>query len=89
MNFNAFVDVPELKIPVYFIVGEHDYTCCASLQKEYCESINAPKKKIYIFENSAHSPIYEEYQRGKEVIAEIKKEINDGNCICLCHEHNG
>ncbi len=73
INFDAFEDVPDLEVPVYFIVGRYDYTCCASLQQEYYENIEALQKGIYIFENSAHSPIYEEYERGQEVLVEIKK----------------
>jgi pimeloyl-ACP methyl ester carboxylesterase len=45
---------------VYFLGGKYDYTCCYSLQKEYYERIQAPLKGFYTFENSAHSPMYEE-----------------------------
>ena len=71
-DLNVFKDVPAVDIPVYFIVGKYDMTCCASLQQEYYEAVIAPEKKIYIFENSAHSPLYEEYDRGMQVLREIK-----------------
>lgn len=71
-DLNVFEDVPAVDIPVYFIVGKYDMTCCASLQQEYYEAIDAPEKKIYIFENSAHSPLYEEYDKGMQVLREIK-----------------
>ncbi len=70
-DFNAFEDVPKLDIPVYFLVGAYDYTCCASLQQQYYENVEAPLKSIYIFTNSAHSPLYEDHEKGKTVLTEI------------------
>lgn len=73
ISFNAFEDVPEIEIPIIFIVGRYDYTCCASLQTEYFDHINAPEKELYVFENSAHSPLYEEYDKAKQVLAGIRE----------------
>ncbi len=70
--FNAYEDVPQIEIPICFVVGKYDYTCCASLQQEYYEYIDAPEKELYLFENSAHSPLYEEYEKGKQVLTQIK-----------------
>ncbi|MBQ1629283.1 MAG: alpha/beta hydrolase [Treponema sp.] len=76
MSFNAFEEVPEIRIPVFFICGAHDYTCCTALQQKYYEYIQAPYKKIYIFENSAHSPLYEEFKKAELTIIEIKNKIS-------------
>ena len=73
ISFNAPQDVPEIEIPIIFIVGSYDYTCCAGLQKEYFDHIKAPEKELYVFENSAHSPLYEEYDKAKQVLADIRK----------------
>lgn len=70
-TFNAFEDIPSMEIPVYFMVGKYDYTCLADLQVKYYEALDAPKKKIYFFENSAHSPLYEEYDKAKIALEEI------------------
>lgn len=69
--FNALQDVPVLEVPVYFITGRYDYTCCASLQQQYYEAVKAPDKALYFFEESAHSPLYEEHERGHQVLEEI------------------
>lgn len=71
LHFNAFTDIPVLQIPIYFFAGQHDYTCCYSLQKEYYENINAPTKQFYTFENAAHSPIYEEPEKAGELLQKI------------------
>lgn len=47
-------------IPVYFMGGAYDYTVNYNLQKQYYNVIEAPVKAFYTFENSAHSPLFEE-----------------------------
>jgi len=60
--------VNELTIPVYFFHGRYDYTVSYTLAKKYFEALKAPVKGFYTFENSAHSPIFEEPKRVKEII---------------------
>lgn len=69
--FNALQDVPGLEVPVYFLTGKYDYTCCSALQQKYYEAVKAPDKALFLFENSAHSPLYEEHERGRQVLEEI------------------
>jgi pimeloyl-ACP methyl ester carboxylesterase len=61
---------PELKVMVYFMCGRHDLTVNAGLTKEYYDSLKAPVKRLYLFENSAHSPLFEEPERFREVVKE-------------------
>jgi pimeloyl-ACP methyl ester carboxylesterase len=60
--------VTDLEIPVYILAGRYDYTVNYDLQKNYFEKINAPKKGFYTFENSAHSPLFEEPERFIEIM---------------------
>ena len=71
IRFNAFEDVDSLEIPIYFFAGKYDYTCCYSLQKEFYERINAPIKEFYSFDNSAHSPLFEEPKKAIRIFKEI------------------
>ena len=71
LQFNAFEEVPSLQIPIYFFAGQYDYTCCYSLQKEYYEHIAAPQKDFYTFENAAHSPLFEEPIKSREILGNI------------------
>ena len=66
--------VPRLEIPVYFISGRYDLTVNKDLSKEYLEKIEAPLKGFYTFNESAHSPMFEEPQRLKEIL--IKDILN-------------
>ncbi len=70
-NFNAFYEVSSLQIPVYFFSGKYDYTCNYALQYEFYEQVEAPIKEFYTFENSAHSPVFEEPDKALEIIEKI------------------
>jgi pimeloyl-ACP methyl ester carboxylesterase len=61
---------PELKIPVYFLEGIYDYTCSFTEAKSYFEKLKAPLKGFYTFEQSAHSPLFEEPEKMKQIILE-------------------
>ncbi len=60
--------VPRLEIPVYFFSGKHDLTVNKDLSKEYLKTIEAPVKGFYTFNESAHSPMFEEPQKLKEIL---------------------
>jgi pimeloyl-ACP methyl ester carboxylesterase len=69
--------VLKLDIPVYFFHGKHDYTTNYDLAKDYFEKLQAPVKRFYTFEQSAHSPLFEEPEKMKlilknEILGEIQ-----------------
>jgi pimeloyl-ACP methyl ester carboxylesterase len=63
-------EVTEMDIPVYFFSGAYDYTCNYSLSREYLEQLNAPLKGFYLFQNSAHTPIFEEPEKVRSILQE-------------------
>ena len=60
--------VPKLEIPVYFFSGKYDLTVNHDLSMAYLTKLQAPIKGFYTFNESAHSPLYEEPQKVKEVL---------------------
>jgi len=60
----------ELNLPVYFFHGIFDYTCSYTEAKAYFEKIKAPVKGFYTFEQSAHSPLFEEPEKIKRILQE-------------------
>jgi pimeloyl-ACP methyl ester carboxylesterase len=60
----------EFDLPVYFLEGVYDYTCNYSLAKEYFGKIEAPIKGFYTFEKSAHSPMFEEPEKMRQILLE-------------------
>jgi pimeloyl-ACP methyl ester carboxylesterase len=62
--------VTALNLPVYFFHGRYDYTCSYDLAKVYFNQITAPLKGFYTFEHSAHSPIFEEPEKMRQILQE-------------------
>jgi pimeloyl-ACP methyl ester carboxylesterase len=60
--------VPKLDIPVYFFHGIYDYTVSYPLAKAYFDTLKAPVKGFYTFQQSAHSPVFEEPEKIKEIL---------------------
>jgi len=60
--------VPKLEIPVYFFSGAYDLTVNHDLSKAYLEQLQAPVKGFYTFEQSAHSPNYEEPEKMQHIL---------------------
>jgi len=59
--------IPKLDIPIYFLSGKYDLTVNVDLSKAYLKKLHAPVKGFYTFENSAHSPLFEEPKRIKGI----------------------
>lgn len=76
-NDNLLESVPELKIPVYGLHGKYDYQVSYQLAKEYFNKVKAPNKNFYTFENSAHSPNYEENEAFYNAVKEIKDQVEN------------
>ena len=62
--------VPRIDLPVYFFEGIYDYTCSFTEAKAYFEKLKAPLKGFYIFEHSAHSPLFEEAEKMLRILCE-------------------
>ena len=62
--------VPELELPVYFFENIYDYTCSYTLAKDYFEKLRAPVKGFYTFEQSAHTPLFEEPEKMQNILQE-------------------
>jgi pimeloyl-ACP methyl ester carboxylesterase len=60
--------VQQLDLPVYFFHGKYDYTVSYPLAKAYLHELRAPIKGFYTFEKSAHSPMFEEPGKMKQII---------------------
>ena len=71
--------VPKLEVPVYFFSGKYDLTVNIDLSKAYLEKLQAPIKGFYTFDNSAHSPIFEEPEKAVKII--LTDIINSDNSL--------
>ena len=58
----------DFDVPVHFFVGRHDLTANPALSESYFNAITAPLKGFHVFDNSAHSPLFEEPRRATEIL---------------------
>jgi pimeloyl-ACP methyl ester carboxylesterase len=75
MEIDLRETVTKLDVPIYFFSGAFDYTVNYEMAEEYLKQIEAPIKGFYLFENSAHSPIFEEPTKIAQI---IKSDILNG-----------
>lgn len=69
INADLFEELPSQEIPVFIMAGKYDYQTTYNLAYEYYEALDAPLKAFYTFENSAHSPMFEEPELFASIIA--------------------
>lgn len=62
--------VPCLDVPAYFLIGRWDVNTVAALAEQYYQQLQAPHKALIWFEQSGHTPHYEEPQKFVEVMVE-------------------
>jgi proline iminopeptidase len=67
-TLKLFEKVPRVSVPVHFIQGNLDAIAPPDKGKEYFEKIEAAKKSFTLFENSAHTPHYEEPEKFSKLI---------------------
>lgn len=70
LRINLFEQAPEVKVPIYFFLGRHDNQIPAVVAEKYFEFIKAPKKELIWFEESAHSPCFEEADKFNRLMVE-------------------
>ncbi|MCI5052296.1 MAG: alpha/beta hydrolase [Simkaniaceae bacterium] len=76
-KIDFFKQVPELDVPVCFMLGRHDQLIPPADGEQYFNSLKAPTKKLIWFENSAHLPHFEESKRFNEEMIALKHSIID------------
>lgn len=68
MKINLITIAPSLQIPVYFLLGRHDYEAPSSIAEKYFNVLKAPLKELIWFENSAHMPNIEENKKFTDLL---------------------
>ncbi len=70
-------EVQSLDIPVFFLLGRHDYTTPSQLAELYLENLEAPYKELIWFENSAHFPFFEEPDRFYKEMSRVDEIVQE------------
>ncbi len=73
-GINLFERLPEIKCPVYFLVGKHDIQTHSSVTDQYFQMLKAEKKELFWFINSGHNlPTAEPAKLQAIVISKLNK----------------
>jgi len=75
LEVDLFSEIPSVDVPVYFFSGRHDYNTPFELVEEYYEALEAPKKELVWFEESAHYMIFAEPEKLAEELIAMKNEV--------------
>ena len=80
-KFDLNAEPAEYKVPIYYIVGEHDWQTPSILTQEYFTRINAPDKKIYTIPNAGHMSMIDQPALFLRTLSEIKNRQENGKEI--------
>ncbi|MBV4417806.1 alpha/beta hydrolase [Clostridium tyrobutyricum] len=59
-NVDLLNQIPQIKIPVFFLTGQYDYVSTFELVDKYYNQLEAPLKELIWFKHSSHAPHIEE-----------------------------
>ena len=70
MAVDFFTSAPNLDIPVFILQGKYDKHTSTEVAKAYFDTLKAPLKMYFEFDDSAHAPQFSEYHRYKSILKE-------------------
>jgi proline iminopeptidase len=71
-------DVPRLDVPVYVVEGRYEANGREVLAAQWFRQLSAASKRYVVFENSGHTPPYDEPGRFAAFMAEVQEGTADG-----------
>jgi pimeloyl-ACP methyl ester carboxylesterase len=78
LNTDLSRSVTRLDVPVHFLIGQHDWPSSKDLAREFFDRLQAPVKGFYTFRDSAHSPLFEEPERARQILRQdVMRARND------------
>jgi pimeloyl-ACP methyl ester carboxylesterase len=70
-EFDAASYGTDFPMPLFLLLGRHDWQTPSTVAAEWFETVAAPQKSVVWFEESAHSPISDEPQRFAEALRSV------------------
>jgi pimeloyl-ACP methyl ester carboxylesterase len=70
MKIDLPTTLPKVDCPIFFFVGKNDIQTSAQITEHYFEELYAPKKKLFVFENSGHQIHKSEPEKFQRTIIE-------------------
>ncbi|WP_182354812.1 alpha/beta fold hydrolase [Flaviflexus huanghaiensis] len=67
------IDVPRLEVPVYLVEGRYEAAGRETLARQWFDLLEAPSKEYIVFENSGHTPPYDEPGHFADLMSRIQQ----------------
>jgi pimeloyl-ACP methyl ester carboxylesterase len=74
-KLNLIEAAPELKMPVFFLLGRHDHWVPPETSVAYLDALSAPMKRLIWFEESGHEPFVDEPSKFNAALLEIVRPV--------------
>jgi pimeloyl-ACP methyl ester carboxylesterase len=58
-------------LPVYFMLGRHDWEVPSVISARYFDALTAPQKQLFWFEQSGHLPNSEERRKFNGILVDV------------------
>jgi pimeloyl-ACP methyl ester carboxylesterase len=71
MDINLTKSLKKVDTPTYFLVGKNDIQTYTPITQGYFEQLQAPKKEIFMFDNSGHQIHQEEPEKFQQTLLKI------------------
>ena len=71
MNIDLPKTLKKVDCPIYFFVGKNDIQTSSKITNKYFEKLKAPKKDLFLFENSGHQIHQAEPEKFQDIIIKI------------------
>jgi pimeloyl-ACP methyl ester carboxylesterase len=72
---------PELKMPVFFLLGRHDHWVPPETSVAYLEALTAPMKRLIWFDESGHEPFVDEPSKFNATLRDIVRPMVIGEVM--------
>jgi pimeloyl-ACP methyl ester carboxylesterase len=70
-TINLVKQVPQLEMPTYFLLGRLDHCISPQNSMEFVDTLKAPRKEVYWFEDSHHLPFMDEPDRFNSIMTSV------------------
>ena len=71
MNIDLPKTLKKVDCPIYFFVGKNDIQTSTKITEDYFKDLKAPKKDLFLFENSGHQIHHDEPEKFQNTILQI------------------
>ncbi|UTY60972.1 alpha/beta hydrolase [Massilia sp. erpn] len=78
MNTDLPKTLKKVDCPIYFFVGKNDIQTSTRITQDYFAKLQAPKKGLFLFENSGHQIHHDESEKFQTTIVQI---LGDGKSV--------